>query len=301
MESTTFRTLVFTILAFIFSVTTVSGQTITVRAAFLHDSIRVGDEVPFYLTATYPVNEQVLFPDSTFNFSPLEFRRKEYFPTRSTNTTSYDSVVYYLSSFGIDREQHLSLPVYQLAEKDCTQFNSNRDSILMQQLVPELPDTLRSVPVRASTEYQEVDRQFNFPLFLIGYGVITLLGVILWVLFGEKIRRHYRIKRLRKAHASFLSAFEQQLRAGKTFSVQDTEGALIIWKRYMEQLSPFPYTRMTTPETLRLEKDATLAQSLRSIDAAIYGNATPEQNSLNALKGFADQRFNKKLQEVKNG
>jgi hypothetical protein len=171
----------------------------------------------------------------------------------------------------------------------------------MQQLVPQLPDSLRSIHVRASIAYQEVDRQFNFPLFLIGYGVIVLLGVILWMLFGERIRRYYRIKKLQKAHASFVSAFEQQLRSGQGFSPKETEGALVIWKRYMEQLSPLPYTRMTTPETLRLEKDATLAQSLRSIDAAIYGNASPEQNSLNALKGFADQRFNKKLQEVKNG
>jgi hypothetical protein len=191
--------------------------------------------------------------------------------------------------------------VYQLAEKDCTQFASNRDSILMQQLVPKLPDSLRSIPVRASMAYLDVDRQFNFPLILIGYGVIVLLGVILWMAFGEKIRRYYRIKKLHKAHASFVSAFERQLRAGQAFSAKETEDALVIWKRYMEQLSPLPYTRMTTPETLRVEKDAALAQSLRSIDAAIYGNVTPEENSLTALKGFADQRFNKKLQEVKNG
>lgn len=301
MESTTFRTFVFTFFALTISITMVSAQTTMVRAAFLHDSIRIGDEVPFYLTATYPVAEQVLFPDSTFDFSPLEFRRKVYFPTRSTSTRSYDSVVYYLSSFGIDRVQGLSLPVYQLAEKDCTIFTSNRDSILMQQLVPQLPDSLRSIPVRASLAYQEVDSQFNFPLALIGYGVIVLLGTILWLLFGERIRRHYRIKKLQKAHALFTSAFDQQLRTGPSFSRKETESALIIWKRYMEQLSPLPYTRMTTPETLRVEKDANLAKSLRYIDAAIYGSAVPEQNALNALKGFADQRFNKKLEEVKNG
>jgi hypothetical protein len=301
MEPITFRTLAFLVISLGISVTSLFGQTIKVRAGFLHDSIRIGDEVPYHLTASYPINEQVLFPDSTFDFSPLEFRRKEYFPTRSTNTTSYDSVVYYLTSFGIDRVQKLSLPVYQLAAKDCTQITSNSDSILIQQLVPQLPDSLRSIPVRASMAYQEVDRQINFPLFLIGYGVLVLLTAILWILFGEKIRKHYRLKKLYKAHAAFVSAFEQQLRSGKIFSRKETEDTLALWKRYMEQLSTLPYTRMTTPETLRLEKDITLAQSLRSIDAAIYGNATPEEGPLIALKGFADQRFNKKIQEVKNG
>jgi hypothetical protein len=301
MEPITFRTLVLLLFAFSFSISSVHGQTTTVRAAFVHDSTRVGDEFPFYLTATYPLKEQVLFPDSSFDFSPLEFRRKEYFRTRSTNTTSYDSVVYYLSSFETDRVQQFSLPVFLLTEKDCTLFMSNRDSFLMQQLVTQIPDSLRSIPVRASIMYQQADRDFNIPLVIIGFGIVVILGSLLWILFGEKLRRNIRIRKLRKAHLAFISAFDSNVKSGNTFSARETEAALIVWKRYMEQLSPWPYTRLTTPETLRIEKDDALGMSLRAIDAAIYGSASPEYQSLLALKSFADARFNKRIQEVKNG
>jgi hypothetical protein len=178
---------------------------------------------------------------------------------------------------------------------------SNRDSILMQQLVTKLPDSLRSIPVRASIAYQDVERDINFPLIIIICGLLVFLAIILWILFGERIRKHLRMKRLQKAHAAFILAFDSQFEQNKSFSAKETEAALVLWKRYMEQLSPWPYTKLTTPETLRIEKDDALAKSLRAIDAAIYGNASPEQNSLQTLKGFADQRFNKKIQEVKNG
>src|SRR5688500_16263838 len=90
------------------------GQDVNVRGGFFLDSLRVGDQTGFYLTATYPSNLNIIFPDSTFNYHPFEFNKKRYFPTQTTDGKSYDSVIYYLSTFEVDRIQQLSLPVFQL-------------------------------------------------------------------------------------------------------------------------------------------------------------------------------------------
>ena len=83
------------------------GQEVVVRGGFFLDSLSVGDETGFFLSATYPSNINVIFPDSTFDYHPFEFNRKRYFATQTTNGKSYDSVIYYLSTFEVDRLQQL--------------------------------------------------------------------------------------------------------------------------------------------------------------------------------------------------
>src|SRR5687768_1338813 len=118
------------------------AQDVVVRGGFFLDSLRVGDETGFYLSATYPSNLNIIFPDSTFNYHPFEFNRKRYFPTQTTNGKSYDSVIYYLSTFEVERVQQLSLPVFQLNAQDCTIYTTDVDTVLLTELVKDLPDTL---------------------------------------------------------------------------------------------------------------------------------------------------------------
>src|SRR5919108_3504153 len=81
------------------------AQDVTVRGGFFLDSLSIGDETGFYLSATYPSNLNIIFPDSTFNYSPFEFKRKHYFPTHTAEGKSYDSVIYYLSTFEVEKVQ----------------------------------------------------------------------------------------------------------------------------------------------------------------------------------------------------
>jgi hypothetical protein len=107
---------------------------------------------------------------------------------------------------------------------------------------------------------------------------------------------------MRKAHQKFLEAYNGHVEAVKTaFSAITTESALSQWKKYMEQLEARPYTKLTTRETLRMEKNELLGKNLHAIDGAIYGHDTRVIESLEGLKIFADQRFAKKLEEVKHG
>ena len=50
-----------------------------------------------------------------------------------------------------------------------------------------------------------------------------------------------------------------------------------------------------------MEPNEKLHTSLQMVDRAIYGNQTTVHEPLENLKKFAEERFYKKLQEVKNG
>ncbi|AYB32264.1 hypothetical protein [Chryseolinea soli] len=280
------------------------AQDVTVRSGFFKDSLRVGDVTGYYLTARYPSKLNILFPDSAFNFAPFEYDHKKYFPTETEGGKSYDSVVYYLSTFEIDRLQTLSLPVFQLNPRDCVTYASASDTILFTSLVPELPDTLsiQNLPLKVSIAHQDVPKAFNYVVLLIVVGVLLVLSVIGWFVFGKRILKHYRLKRLQQAHQKFLEAYTPHVDALRaTFSAPTTERALSQWKKYMEQLEARPFTKLTTREIARLENNEALGKTLHAVDGAIYGHDTAVVDSLETLKTIAGQRFSKKLEEVKHG
>lgn len=295
---------VVTITLLVIASATSVAQDVKVRSGFFADSLAIGDKTGYYLTARYPSQLNILFPDSTFNFAPFEYQRKVYFPTQTTNGTSYDSVVYFLSTFEIDKLQSLSLPVYQINPMDCTVFVSNRDTIRLSEYVRNLPDsiTAQNLPLKVNTAYQNVSQLFNYPILLIVLGVLLFLSILGWLIFGKRIRTYYRLKSMQKLHEKFIAAYSDQVeKIRQSFSSPNTETALLQWKRYMEQLESRPYTKLTSRETSRLENNDVLGKNLHTIDGAIYGHSTNVMGPLEQLKDFAQQRFTKKIEEVKHG
>jgi hypothetical protein len=281
-----------------------SAQNIDVRAGFLSDSIKIGETTAFYLSVHYGDSLNVLFPDSTFKFSTFEFNKKEYFATRTRNRVSIDSAVYYFSTFEVDREQYLQLPVYVIHPQDCTAFDSPSDTVLIEQMVAEVPDSVSAdqLPLKMNTAYEKVDFQFNYWILIIAGAVLLVIALIIWIFFGKRIARYYRAKRLQRKHNEFVRSYGeivQKLQNG--FSTNHAEKALAFWKRYMEVLEPYPFTKLTTRETFILTKDETLAGNLRQIDRAIYSDQPTVLTPFEQLRSFADQRFMKKLQEVQHG
>jgi hypothetical protein len=264
----------------------------------------VGEETAFFLSAQYPSALSVLFPDSSHNFEPLEYQRKRYFATQTSNGLSYDSTVYYLTTFELDSAQVLSLPVYLLSTQDCTVYTSNRDTIGLIHLVAAVPDSIsaQELPLKLNTAYHKVNFQFNIYVLIIAGAVLVLLTIAVWFVFGKRIRRYFTLKNLKKRHKSFIQQYDQTaLQIQKSFSSTTTEKAVILWKKYMEQLESRPYTKLTTRETIPLLQDEALGKSLMNIDRAIYGYATTVLDSLTYLRTVADQQFTKKIQEVNHG
>lgn len=286
-----------------FAVTAYS-QEVAVRGGFLADSLKIGEEIPFYLSATYADDLTVLFPDSTAEFAPFEYQRKVYYPTQTTQGLSVDSAVYYLTTFEIDRVQTLQLSAYLIQAGDSTAFASPRDTVLITQMVAKVPDTvgIQQLPLREHTEYEEVSYAFNTWMMAIIAGCLIALLVILWLLFGKKVMRWVAIRRLRKKHAGFLLAYNELLgKLGQSFSIPLTESALAMWKRYMEHLESRPYTKLTTRETRKMVGDPALSEHLSQIDRAIYGHPDGVTESLERLRQYANRTFEHKIKEVQHG
>lgn len=292
------------IILFIVMAGNVAAQDIIVRGGFFTDSLRVGDETGYYLSARYPGDLNILFPDSSFNFAPFEFERKRYFPTVTKDGISYDSVIYYLSTFEVDPAQTLSLPVFQFAERDCTIFATDPDTVRLIELAKNIPDTMQvaNLPLKVNTAHEDVPYVINYPVITIGVVVLGIVAAVVWIFFGKSIRRHFMLRRMSKAHKQFMESYNRQMETLKAaFSSVHAEHALAQWKQYMEKLEARPYTKLTTRETTALVGDAALGKNLHSIDRAIYGHNTSVIEPLENLRQVADERFAKKLEEVKHG
>ena len=280
------------------------AQEVKVRGGFFADSVGIGEPVKFYLTATYPSKLNLLFPDSAYQFSPFEFESKKYFPTHTNEGISYDSVIYSISTFEIDKIQSLSLPVYVVSQTDSVEFESTADSIRLVELVGIIPDSIpvERLPLRANTTYHEVPTDFNYIILGIVVAAVLVVALIVFLVFGKRIRKHYQIKRLTKYHTQFQETYKIQVDQIRTsFSAPVSETALGVWKKYMEQLLSKPYTKLTTREMLHLEKDEKLATNLHTIDKAIYGHDTEVVESFESLRDYAANKFVKRLEEIKHG
>jgi hypothetical protein len=293
------------VLAFLLTLPHTLTAQVVVRSGFLQDSVVIGDQINYYLTATYPKKLQLLFPDSTYTFQPFEFIRKQYFTTQTHDTISYDSAIYTLSTFEVDLVQSLQLPVSVLHQQDCTTFLSIRDSVFLQELVKQpLSDTVKAenLPLISNTAYEPVDWLLNYPLLsYIGAGML-ILSIAVWLIFGKKIRKHFMIKRLRKQHENFVNSFTEQVEVlRQRFTPLQTEQALSNWKYYMESLDEKPYARLTTKETAALLQNEGLANYLRLVDTAIYGRNQQVEESLLHLREHATKTFQQKLEKVAHG
>lgn len=281
-----------------------AAQDVQVNGGFLSDSLKIGEQTAFYLSARYPSNLNVLFPDSAHGFAPFEYQHKEYFLTETTDGISRDSTVYFLTTFEVDREQSLRLPVYIVQQSDCTVVQSPADTVLITQFVANVPDTVSTaeLPLKMNTSYQKVHYDFNFWMLMIILALVLLIIVLVWVFFGKRISKYFKTRRLQKRHASFIDNFNTRLaQLRSAFSPPATESALVTWKKYMEELDAKPYTKMTTPETVRQIRQPALSEHLRSIDKAIYGHNTTVVESLENLKRIAHLEYQRKLKEVQNG
>ncbi|PZR36734.1 MAG: hypothetical protein DI538_13500 [Azospira oryzae] len=282
-----------------------SAQEVKVRGTFLTDSAKLGEVIPYSLTARYPQKTDVLFPDSAFSFAPFEFRSKKYFPTVTKDSISYDSVVYYLSSYEIEPTQRLSLPVFIVHPQDCTRAVSPPDSMRIIRSVKALPDSisLRSLHLKMNTAYQKVKWSLNYVVLFIIVGIIVISGVVLWIVFGKQIMKRFAQRKLEKNHLAFIAKFRDatgQLK--ENTSPVKTEEVVLIWKKYMEGLVGRPFTKYTSKEILKNEANAELGAALRTTDRIVYGGLTEfAESSFDTLRGYAETQYKNKIEEVKNG
>lgn len=263
----------------------------------LQHTMKVGEKVPYALSLKYPEDQTIVFPDSTYDFSPFELVDKQYFNTVSAGGFSFDSVVYYLQSFEMDSLQVIRLPIYVIEGGDSVAVYAQQDTIYLEAIPVSSAD-----PLRETVQYREVSLLFNYPYLIAFLVVLILIVVAVLLIFGKQIRQRIALYRLRKSQEKFISQFDARAsELTATGAKVVAEDAFIFWKRYMEKLERIPYTKLTTKELSAYHKSTELQTAMRNMDKNIYGKFNKEEayNDLLNLKAFAQERYQAKAEEVK--
>jgi hypothetical protein len=280
----------------IFISTGASAWQVTPKGKFLSDSTRIGVELLYSLSVTYPLESDIVFPDSLYDFSPFELNQKDYFFTKSDNFFSFDSAVYNLSTFEIDTFQMLALPIWVIGNGDSIAYFPAPDTVILNHIVTQMPDSLALID---NTIYKEVNYAFNYPYFLISIGIASIVIFVIIYFYGKSIRRAYYLYKMKRSHERFVKAFNTTIHSNK----HNWEKSLLEWKKYMEQLDEGPYTRLTTREITRKTKDKLLLNALKGIDRVIYGNYERDTGKqyFEDLIHFARNAYANRVKQIKYG
>ncbi|WKK74505.2 hypothetical protein QYS49_22625 [Marivirga salinae] len=276
------------------------GQKIEPKGQFLQDSMAIGEPVQYSLSVSYPADFQILMPDSLYDYTPFEYTRKQYFPTRTDSVQSFDSVVYTLTSFEIEKVQKLKLPVFIIQGKDSTALYADLDSVFLEEQIQMVSDSLQ---MKTETTISKLDKDFNYPYliaFLIALGIIILLVIII---FGKKFRKKWQIWRLNKRHKKFRISFESKLSSVGDMPVEKIEKLLYTWKKHAEFISKSPYAKLTSKEINQMQQNEELYENLKSIDRTIYSSKGRE-NATEAFKfllNYTDVILEERIKVITDG
>lgn len=278
-----------------------NAQEISIKGGFVEDSLLIGKDVNFWISASYPPELEMVFPDSLYSFAPFEYSSKTYFPTLVKENLAFDSTVYTIQSFEIDKVQYLKLSAIILKGNDSTTIETPLDSIFLTELAPFVSD---STKLKTNLDYQLVDRQFNYPLMYYILGGLILLLIVLLLIFGKRIIKWYKLLRLRKRYEQFSEIFNSYVTKLKVDPDPElAEKTLVFWKNYQQQLDKVPFSVLTTKEILSQDFTQELEKPLKSIDRVVYGKRVQENvfQDFQQIEDFTQDRYSKKVEEIRDG
>ena len=270
------------------------------KGIFLSDSISLGLPIQYALSFKHNPRLNVFFPDTLYDFAPFEFVKWQVFNTVTDQNGSLDSVVYTLRSFDIDKVQTLKVHVLVQSSVDSLVLYTEADSVYFRErikgstkgLLPLID--LRMIPL---------EQEINYPFILLGLLLLLLIAAIVNWVFGDIIKRLWRVFKLLQGHVDFTRNF-QRLQRGITekAKISNIEKALVLWKNYLETLERKPYSSFTSREIVDNIPDENLAEALREIDMTIYGRADASNTlaSLDTLKQIAQRLYLRRRVELRN-
>ena len=268
-----------TFFLFFFTVSfNLKSQEINFKSYFLEDSIKIGDSISFISTLKYPINIEIIQPDSSYDYKPFEFVGKKIFPSIAKGDIIYDSTIYTLRTFELDSVQSLLLNSYILSDEDSLIISSKKDSILLISQVEDL-----KAKTKNNTLYEKILSILNTRKLLIITCIIAATFLTLYLMFRKKINNYFRVRRLKNSIRHFSKSFNAST---KKYSISNKkkslEHSLLVWKRFMEKNSNMPYSSSTTSEICEFTTEKNIKKILFEIDKILYSN-TDEKYSIDNL------------------
>lgn len=277
----------------------ISAQQVVVDGYFMQDSAKLGERVGYVLKATYPGSAQLIFPDSTFDFSPLVLLEKQTFISNTEAGITQDSSIYFISNFSLDPSVFLSLPVYEF---------SRYDSITHYPLEAELKLklTLDSIPEKLVFEenniYQPLKKEINWIVVGTLISVFIVLLLVLYFLFNKQIRAYFGELSEKRRWKKFEKRWKlQTIILTQNPSITLADEVIGLWKGYMESITKLPIKEWTSSEIGAELEDPEIFRSLRSIDMIIYaGVSSQSEEATNYLFEVAKEKFEEKTSKSKH-
>lgn len=275
------------------------AQSVEINGYFTQDSARLGERVGFVLKARYPETTQLVFPDSTFDFSPLVLLEKKTFISQTSQGVTVDSAVYYVSNFSLEPSVYLSLPAYELNRYDSVTYFSNEAELKLKLTLDSIPEQ----PVfQDNNVYQPLEKNFNWLLAaLITGGVVVLLGGFA-LLFAKRIKAIFKRNREKLRWVQFERKFKKlSALLVQSPALELADEVIGLWKGYMESITDLPFQEWTSSEISEALGDQEIFKALRSIDMIIYaGKEANSETSTNYLLEVARTKYQEKLTQIRN-
>lgn len=285
------------ILIFIFS-SKLFSQEINYQIYFLEKDIKIGDSIKLVSIINYPKEIELIQPDSSFQFFPFSFVKKENFESKLNERIISDSSLYILRSFEIDSIQSIRLNSFILNGKDCLEISSNYDTVYFKSLVNNTDQK-----VKKNMSFNEILLIINTYKLLLYSIVFICLILAVYLLFRKKIIAYFRKRKVLKSYALFNKEFEKIKKQFKTNADKNNlEKIILIWKRYIEKLTSIPYSSMTTKEIIDFFDNENLIKSLKYIDEMIYSDKLIEMDkfSFKYLLDYADSKTKELIKKIEN-
>ncbi|MCC5919417.1 MAG: hypothetical protein LAT68_03485 [Cyclobacteriaceae bacterium] len=269
---------------------------IEVSGKFLADSTKVGNPVPYQLTAKYPKSLEIIFPDEQYDLKQFEITSKKYFTTQSDDTYSYDSAIFMVSTFSNQLNQELAIPVIWLKSKqDSVIIEPKADKIaILRTFVAEVD----APEIQEDSEWTLVREQLNLIVTILIISIILIAGGLIYYFFGGSIRLYLKVRAIEQSWRKHEKAYEKALQDLKSGNKEEGVRMLYEHKYFLEKLEGKPLTGQSTREMMQFYPEAkSLHEHLKVIDAYIYADRKSDQ-LLQAYQGLLSFAKDKK-EEIK--
>lgn len=265
----------------------------------MQDSAKLGERVGYVLKATYPESAQIIFPDSTYDFSPLVLLEKKTFISNTQDSITQDSTIYYVSNFSLDPSSYLTLPVYELARYDSVVHYPLEAELKLKLTLDSIPEQLA---FQQNNIYQPLEKSFNWIIIGIILGGILLLLGVLYFFFADKVQEYWKEKREKRHWARFEKRWKAQTALLSTNpSIEAADEVIGLWKGYMESITKLPVREWTSSEIGERMNNIEIFKALRAIDLIIYaGESSKSEEATNYLLEVAREKYQEKQTKIKH-
>lgn len=276
-----------------------SAQQVNVEGYFLKDSAMLGEQVGYVLKAQYPESYQVLFPDSSYNYGEQVLLSKQTFPTYTSEGVTLDSAVYYLSNFSLDPSIFVALPVYEILPYDSIPHFPLEAELMLKLTLDSIPEQLQ---FEENNVYQPLEKEINWIMISIWAGAFLVLLVVLYLLFGQRIRKFIAERSEKRRWQKFEKKWNRDVELLASEPSIDLADELVgHWKWYMEHLTKLPFQEWTSSEISAKMDDRKVFDALRGIDLIIYaGQNAAGQASTAYLLAVARKTYEEKVTKIKH-